>query len=338
MSNAYMSEEGYIGLARQAASGASNYATPTAFMYVKSCDIGPDTEPMITDPEIGSGRDIIDAFNGPVKYTGSMDFYVRPNSLGYLLLSAMGAVTSSGIAGQTGAYGHTFTFQNNVIPLSIEKKIGDGLENLGYIDSKVNSLHFECAAGEYVNGSAEILSLDEVAGKTNQTTTFGTDPVFTYDGGSVTLEGTAISVKKLSIDINNNLVDDDFRIGSRKLQSSEEKRRELAASLDIVPTNYNTFRKTYYGSTSATTASGTGVQDIYTGSLFVKFLSAKSIANGLTQKYELEINIPKALFRAAPLPVSGDEMIVETLEMLPLKGTQDIGTIVIRNGKENYNS
>lgn len=338
MSNAYMSEEGYIGLGRQTGSGASNYKTPSSYMYVKSCDIGPESDLMIPDPEIGTGRDITEAYVGPVKYTGKIEFDLRPNAFGYLLLAATGAVTSSGIAGQTGAYGHTFTFQNNLIPLSIEKKIGDGLENIGYIDSKVNSLHIECAAGEFVTGSADILALDEVSGKTIQTTTFGTDPIFTYDGGSVVLEGSPISVKSLSFDINNNLVDDDFRIGSRKLQSSEEKRRELSASVDIVPTDYNTFRKTYYGSTSATTSSGTGVQDTYSGSLFAKFSTAKSVANGLTQKYEMEINIPKAIFRTAPLPVSGDEMIVETLEMLPVKGTQDISTIVIRNGKANYTS
>jgi len=337
MSNAYMSEEGYIGISRQSASGT--YVTPQLYMYMKSCDIGPDTDLLIPDPEIGTGRDITDdVYVGPVKYTGSLEFNVRPNAFGLLVLGATGAVTSSGIPGQTGAYGHTFTFENDLVPLSIEKRVGAGLENFGYNDCKLNSLHLECAAGEFVSGSAEIIGITETAGKSVQTATFATDPILTYDGGSITLEGGQISVKSLSFDINNNLVDDDYRIGGRKLATLEEKRRELAASLEIVPTDYNVFRKTYYGATGSTTVSGAGVQDTYTGSLFLKFASAKAVADGLTQKYEMEVNIPKAVFRAAPLPISGDDMIVETLEMLPVKGTQSISTIVIRNGQANYNA
>jgi hypothetical protein len=329
-----MSEEGYIGLAKQVASGT--YVTPASYMYVKSCDIGPETDLMIPDAEIGSNRDITEAYVGPVKYTGKIDFNLRPNAFGYLLLGATGACTSSGIAGQTGAYGHNFTFENDLIPLSIEKKIGDGLENFGYSDSKVNSLHLECAAGEFVTGSTDIIAISETSGKVVQTTTFGTDPILTYDGGSVKLDGGEVSVKSLSFDIANNIVDDDFRLGGRKLATLIEKRRELKASLEIVPQDSTTFKKTYYGSDTGTTASGTGVQDTYSGSLFLHFLTAKSVANGLTQKYEMDIIIPKAYFQTAPINPSGDDMIVETLEMLPVKGSSAIGTIVLRNGKSSY--
>ena len=104
----FNSNQGYIGLAKQTASG--NYTTPTKFMYVNSFDVSPQGESLIPDPEIGSLRDIPDSVQvGPISWAGSVDFYVRPEAIGLLLYSALGAVTSSGIVGESGAYGHTFT-------------------------------------------------------------------------------------------------------------------------------------------------------------------------------------------------------------------------------------
>jgi len=332
MTKPYMSESGYIGLAKQVASGT--YVTPAQYMYVNSVSIEPQTDLIISDPEIGSGRDIIDnsALVGPIHWAGSLDFNVRPEAIGLLLLGATGAVTSSGISGS--AKGHTFTFENDLIPLSIENSVGDGLEVLGYSDCKVNTLHFEGAAGEIVQGSAEIIAINETSGKTNQAESFETSPMFTYQSGSVVLDSAEISVKSFSFDINNNIQDDDYRFGSRTLASLVEKRRELAASVEIVPTDSNTFKKSVYGSASATTVSG--LQTTYSGSLFLRFESAYKVP-GTTIPYQLDITIPKAVFKAAPFTVSGDDMIVETLDILPVKQSgSGIATIVLRNSTASY--
>ena len=328
-----MSEEGYVGIAKQTASGAGAYVTPAKYMLVESISMEPEEKLLIPDPEIGSGRDITDAYVGPIKWTGSIEFKLRPEALGLLLLGATGAVTSSGISGN--AKGHTFTFENDLIPLSIEKKVGDGLEVFGYNDTKVNSLRIECAAGELAKGSADLVSIQETSGKTAQTPTFETAPIFTFAGGRVNLDGGSISVKALSFEIKNNLVDDDYRIGSRLLGSLTEKRRELSASLDIVPEDSKTYKKTVYGSQNATTVSG--LQQTFKGALHFSLESADGVyIPGTTQKYTLDVDIPSAVFRSAPIPTSGDDLIVETLEMLPIKGTQPIGTITLRNSIASY--
>lgn len=334
MAKPYMSQSGYIGLAKQTASGTGAYTTPAKYMYVNSVSIEPDTDLLISDPEIGSGRDIIDSsvLVGPIKWTGSLDFNVRPEAIGLLLLGATGAVTSSGITGA--AYGHTFTFQNDLVPLSIENSVGNGLEVFGYSDCKVNTLHFEAAAGEIVTGNAEIIAIQETSGKTNQAETFETSPMFTYQSGSVILDSGEISVKSFSFDINNNIADDDFRFGSRTLASLVEKRRELAASLEIVPTDSSVFKKSVYGASTATTVSG--LQTTYSGSLFLRFESAYKVP-GTTVPYQMDITIPKAVFQAAPFTISGDDMIVETLDLLPVKQSgSDIATIVLRNSTSSY--
>lgn len=332
----FQSEVGYVGLAKETASGI--YVTPSKYIYVTSVDISPTGDPLIPDPEIGGIRDIPDSIQvGPIGWGGSLDFYVRGEAIGLLLLSGLGAVTSSGIAGQSGAYGHLFTPQDECIPLSIERRVGSAgspMDVFGLQDAKVNTLHFECAAGELVTGSADVIAIEEKSGKTNQTATYETAPIFTFVNGVVNLEGTQIAVKNLSLDINNNIADDDYRIGQRTRQTLTEKRRELSASLDIVPTDVNIFKKTYYGGTSATAISNT--QALYTGSLFIRFENP-NVIGVTTQKYSMDITVGKAVFRTAPLSMSGDDMIIETLELLPVKASgANVLSIVLRNSVASY--
>jgi len=334
----FSSNEGYVGFARQTASGT--YVAPTRFLYVKNIDITPDNNIMIQDPEIGGIRDITDNVQlGTIGWGGNIDFDARPEGIGHLVLSAMGAVTSSGIAGQSGAYGHLFTPESDCLPISIEKRVGGNstatlLDVFGYQDCKVNTLRFECAAGEMVTGTAEVVAIEERSGKTNQTATYGTDPIFTFVNGIVNIEGVSYSVKNLSFELNNNIDTEDFRIGQRTRQTLIEQRRELSATLDIVPTDANVFKNAYFGSTGDTAVANT--QTIYKGTLFIRFENPKVIG-ATSQKYSMDITIEEAAFRTAPLPMSGDDMIIQTLEMLPVKASgSNIVTIAIRNSIENY--
>lgn len=324
------SQEGYLGIAKQVASGT--YVTPAKYLYANSIDISPDDSLIITDSEIGGGRDIVAAYSGTLKYSGSVEFNLRPEAVGYFILGVMGSSTSSGIGA---GYGHTFKFAGTVPPLSIEKKVGSNLEVFGYTDVKVNSFRIECAAGEVAKGSVELIAINETSGKTAQAATFEIAPVFTFAGGKVTLEGTDTSVKNVSFEIKNNIVDDDFRIGSKFLGQLQERRRELSAAIDVVPTNSNIYKKATYGSEGATVASG--LQQTYSGALHLSFETADGVyIPSTTTKYTMDIDIPIAVFKFAPLTLSGDDLIVETLDLLPIKGTLDIATITLRNSTASY--
>ena len=270
MPEPFVSNDGFIGLARQTASGAGNYVAPSRYLYVDSFDVNPNSEPLIPDPEIGSSRDIQDNSIrvGAISWSGECSGKLRPDSVGLLVLSALGGASSSGISGD--AYGHTFVPTDNCLPLSITKRVGDQgnpMDVFGYTDAKVNVLRFEAAAGELVTFNAEFIAIEERSGKSNQTPTFETGPIFSFVDGEVVLEGTSISLKNISVELNNNIVDDDFRIGTRLLASTVERRRTITATLDVVPTDANIFKKTVYSGTGNTSVSDT--QLVYSGSLFL---------------------------------------------------------------------
>lgn len=336
MAKPYMAQSGYVGTARQTASGT--YVTPTKYHYVTEASIEANTDLIIPDPEIGTGRDIVDGsvHAGTVNWGGTLGFYIRPESIGHILLGAIGAVTSSGLAGISGGYGHTFTFENDLIPFSLEQAVGDtGLETIGYNDVKFQNFHIEAAAGELVTGSAEILATQATAGKTRQTPSYETSPIMTFAGGSIVVDSGAMSVKSVSMDIANNIADDDFRIGSRTMSSMVEKRREISASLEIVPTDNSVFRQAIFGSSSATTVSG--LQTTFGGALFLRFETAAKIPGSATVGYQLDFTFSKAMFRPSSFSGANDDMITQTLEMIVVDtSSATVGTVVLRNTSANY--
>lgn len=337
MAKPYMAQSGYIGTARQTASGT--YVTPTKYHYVTDASIEPNGDLIIPDPEIGGGRDIVDGsvHPGTISWSGGINFYVRPESIGHFILGSTGAVTSSGLAGISGGYGHTFTFANDLIPFSVEECIGDGLDVIGYNDVKFQNFHIEAAAGELTTGTVDIIASNAVAGKTQQTPSYETSPIMTFAGGSVVINNAAMSVKSVSLDIANNIADDDFRIGSRTLQSLVEKRREISASVEIVPTDNSIFRQAVYGSSSATTVSG--LQTVFGGALFLRFETAAKIPGSATVGYQLDFNFPKAVFRVSDYSGANDDQITQTLDMLVVDTSNAaIGTVVLRNTTENYDT
>ena len=337
MAKPYMAQSGYIGTARQTASGTGAYTTPTKYHYITDASIEPSGDLIIPDPEIGGGRDIVDGSvqPGTISWGGGINFYVRPESIGHFILGATGAITSSGLDGISGGYGHTFTFENDLIPLSLEEKVGDGLEVIGYNDVKIQSFHIEAAAGELVTGSADVIASNAVAGKSEQTPSFETSPIMTFAGGSIVVNSGEMSVKSVSLDIANNIADDDFRIGSRTLQSLVEKRREISASVEIVPTDNTTFRQTVYGGSSATTVSG--LQTAFGGALFLRFETAAKIPGSATVGYQLDFNFTKAMFKVADFSGANDDQITQTLDMVVVDtSTATVGTVVLRNTTANY--
>ena len=327
----YLSELGYIGFARQTASGT--HVQPSDFMRVKSYNIMPEQELLVPDAEIGGDRDIPDAIQeGTLKYSGNADFYLRPNALGHLIRGVTGATTSSGITGA--AYGHTFTFEDNVEPYSLEARIGEGLEYISVTGAKFSKLHLELGQGELAQGNVEFIGIDGGAGATPRTESYESTPIMSFAAGTVIIDGGEYKVRSVSTDINNNLNEDDYRVGQRTLGTIKERRRDMTVSVELTPEDSTIFRKTYYGSASATTASG--AQTVFQGPLFIRMQTPQLIP-GTTVPYQLDINFTKVAFRAAPFTTSGEELITQTLEVVPVKPEGgSIGTIVLRNTKASY--
>lgn len=135
----YQSQSGQIAMRTQSVKGT--YADPGTspfgiFMRTRSGALSGNRELLIPDPEIGGGRDVPDAYLGPVAFSGSYDFYARTNMIALLLKGLLGAPVSTTVSDYKQ---HVFTpINSGSLPwLSIEEAIGDGFETFNYTDAKV---------------------------------------------------------------------------------------------------------------------------------------------------------------------------------------------------------
>ena len=92
------------------------------------------------------------------------------------------------------------------------------------------------------------------------------------------------------------------------------------------------YRKAFYGTASATSAGF----NVYAESVDIWLESPTQIATSGIY-YKILFNIKNAVFIAAPVPTSGDELIVIPLELKATKlASQNIIDIKIWNGKTTY--
>lgn len=311
------SQLGYVGFRVQDSKGV--FKAPALYFKVQSGALGSDTELIEPDPEIGGIRDKIEAYAGGIRYSGSYSLYMRPEDSAVLLYGALGAVSVSGnYGGEACAYRHRITPANTLPWLSVRERVGGAgvLSTFDYTDVKVNSWVLECEGNGLAMVTAELIGITQSGNTVDSTPVDETAPILNYEGGIVTLEGSAINVKSLRLEINNNLEDDDWRIGSRKLIDLPEHRRELAGALTLRPEDASLYWKAVNGGSTAKTPSC----NVYSGSLEIYIRSCHPICGGV-QVYSIDLNIPKVYFKPFRYDPSGDDMVEHTLELLPVKIT-----------------
>lgn len=318
----FNSQSGHIGLKTQTAKGS--YLSPGAvapnqgvFMYFRSGGLGGNRELMIPDPEIGGNRDVPDANLGPIAYSGDIDFYARMESLATLLKGALGGATSAGAA-LTG-YTHTIVPTDTQPWLSVEEKVGNGYQAFRYTDCKVNTLHLEADANGYLTGTAGLIGLTQAVEPAP--TAVGvqrrdTSGLIVGSSCFVRWNGVNLPAKSFSFDINNNIEDDDFRLGSLFLGDLVEKRREITMGVTIRPEDSTLWKTAMWGSPSATAPGGSAFKDDVVIEV-ASYEDVKGATAGI--KYSMLITIPKAAiapFNPAP---SGDDVVEHDLEIRALR-------------------
>ena len=326
----YTSEGGSVGFAIQPIKGT--FTAPTDYMKVKSVDINPDGAKLIPDPEVGGSADIGEIHAGTYKISGSFDSYVRPEAIGVLLRGALGEYTASG-AVATGAYLHNLKPASGSLPwISVKKNLPESLQTIHYTDCKVAGFTFDINASEFASVKFDITGISDAIG-TPTVPTYETAPLLVATKATINMNGVPVSVKSCSIDFKNNLEDGDFRVGSRFLGDITEKRRELDIKMDVVlDATSELYRKAFYGTASATSAGF----NVYAESVDIWLESPTQIATSGIY-YKMLFNIKNAVFIAAPVPASGDDLIVIPLELKATKlASQNIIDIKIWNGKTTY--
>lgn len=330
----FSSQSGQVLFATQAAQGTflPTFGTAHTGMKLRGGSLGPSRDLLITDPEIGGGRDTSDAYLGAASWSGDYEFYVRYESIPTLLKAVLG---TAGSATTTGVTTHTITPTDSAtLPyLSIEEKIGSGLETYQYVDGVVNTFHLEAEANGYLMGTAGIIARQQTAGATpTATPVWDNSPLSVGTNITLTYNSVSLPAKSFSLDINNNVEDDDFRLGSFYLGDMTAKSREVNGSFSIRPNDSALWRQAVYGTSAATTVGGLTTKQ----QLVITIQSYEDIVGGTpATKNSIVITIPKVALEPYGLEPSGDDVIENDISwraLRPLAATP-LCTVVVKSAR-----
>jgi len=332
----FQSQAGHVGFRTQSAKGVfANPTTNGVFMRIRDGGLGGNRELMIPDPEIGGNRDVPDALLGPVAFAGEYNYYARMESLATLLRGAFGTSSSatSG-SGPTLVGTHTITpIEGADLPwLSIEEKIGDGLDAFRYTDARVNTVHLEADAAGYLMGTSGLIALTQVAigaASANPAPDFDTTELMVGSNITVAFDSVDLRAKSFNFDFNNNMEDDDFRLGSLFLGDAVPKRRECTLGVTLRPETRDLWRQAVYGDPNATQAQGTVVK-----SDVLVTCESYAVIGSSASLYTLELEIPVAAIEPFDFTPSGDDIIQydATIRCLRPDPNDLLVTATVKNG------
>lgn len=332
----FSSQAGQVLFMTQATAGTfpATFGTAHTAMKLRSGSLGPSRDLLVTDPEIGGGRDTVDAYLGAVSWSGDYEFYARMESLPTLLRAALGTgtpVTTTGVTTSTFTPADVATLPY----LAIEENIGSGagIETYRYTDSVVNTLHLEAEANGYLMGTTGIISKTQIAGVAltaspvwdNSPLVVGTNIVITYNG-------VTLPAKSFSLDFTNNFEDDDFRLGSFYLGDLTAKSREVTGSFTIRPLDSALWRQAVYGGAALTAPAGTTVKN----QLIITCTTYEDIVSGIpATKSSLTVTIPKVALEPYAFEPSGDDVIENDISWRALRpvAATPLMTVVTKSGR-----
>lgn len=330
----YSSQAGQVVLATQSARGVAATIDETngVAMRIRGGSLAPNRELLIPDPEIGGTRDISDANLGTVSFAGDYEFYARLESITTLLRAVLGTASTNTV---TDVSTHTIEQSDaGQLPfLSIQEKIGAGLDAYDYLDVVVNTFHLEAEANGYLSGTAGLIACRQTPNLTPETTPiWDNSPLIVGTNITLTYGGVALPAKSFSLDVNNNFEDDDFRLGSFFLADLTPKRREITASVTLRHEDKAMFRQATYGTSGATAVGGITTKLPLT----IRCETYENIG-ATTTKSSIEITLPKVILQPFAFEPSGDDILESDIEMQAVRpdNAEDIMRVVVVNGADS---
>lgn len=225
---------------------------------------------------------------------------------------------------------HTITPADTSPWLTVEERYGTSLGSFQYSDCKVNSLKLSCDANQYMMGSAEVIALGAVSGFTAQTgVTYDATPMMVASQVVVSFGGVVLPAKSMNLEINNNIEDDDYRLGSITLADLVEKRREVKLGLTVRPDDITLWKGATFGDT---TASSPISGPAYQGAMQISVSSFENI-QGTATPYRLILDFPTVVMSPFKIEPNGDDVIQNDIELQAIRPDSlvPIMTATVRN-------
>lgn len=264
---------------------------------------------------------------------GALDFNARVISLGYILKSLLGNVSSGAVASQAGAYDHVFTLLANEPEhptLTGALAVGGG-QDYEFVRMLVTALTLNWPIDDLLNGSFEFIAESE-AEHAAYTPSFGTaDHYFRPQDTTVKLAAnlaglagaTAMRVREASLEVTNN---------GRMLQHLGDVEGDAAIVGDVEVT----------GDFSVDYADDT-LHDIFLNNDY-KALSIKSersdVTIGVSTFPSITIELPRITFESYDADRPIDDIVSEGIGFAAHYSISDsLGIrITLRNTQANYNA
>jgi hypothetical protein len=160
--------------------------------------------------------------------------------------------------------------------------------------------------------TAGIIGAKQVAGATKTPApVWDNTPMIVGTNVAITYNAVSLPAKNFSLDINNNIEDDDFRLGSFYIGDLTAKRREVTASFGIRESSSALWRQATYGLPAATAPGGLTTKN----QLVITCLTYEDIVGGTpATPNTLTITIPKFILTPYSLEASGDDVIENDIE------------------------
>lgn len=147
--------EPYVGVGVENTAGTSVAAVK--FLPFVTCTIRGMHEPMEDEAAKGVRERVWGAVTGKKRGEGDLEIYVDAENAPYLLVPALGVVTSSTAAGETTVFQHVITRKTGSTPLTLTIYYNDTHDTRKYTYSTVNTMELSVSDG-LATISANILS------------------------------------------------------------------------------------------------------------------------------------------------------------------------------------
>lgn len=288
-----------VGLGKESTAGTA--VDPVYWVQVESGSVIPDVEYQEDGGTVG--RIEAPFQSEPIKENCITKFsaVARSDWLGYMLLGAMGTVSSATAGGESVVYEHDFTVENDNSHDSFTVVVTDSIGTEGSPYSMLNSLTLSCEAQGLLMCEAEFVGqqLTSDAG----TPSYSTDHIFKGSDGTLKLASAisglsganAIAFNKMSLTFEKNLVQH-HGFGSITFDSNINTALRISGELELLyeATTYRDY-----------------VTDGTDQAMEISFQNSTTIGNA--ENPEILIQLAKASFEEFSVTEANDDIVIQTL-------------------------